>query len=476
MYVFKYHYRSNRGLFNPIRFFALMLIEIYFSIAFRMKLRTSYAFIDSVMVLGNIHYRKLNYTVVSETLLLNKTFFPIYKNQLKFGFNEPYFKSNNPNHSVFYYPLAFFRQIESIIKLKNICTNSNGSFYAENHNVLFWDKPNAIHLVEKLHIKLHVDKLVCVNTNWQIIFGHFIYDYLTGILLIPEKYFEDAYILGTFNETMCKQYLKILGFNESRVIFINDGLVFAKELIFLKNNVELLGRNTESYGLLAETLRKRLNLDKIEPNHINFLNRINSYHRTLVNLSYIIEEGKNIYPEYIWNNVNVSITDITEFAKIIASSKVLVTPQGSSCANTIFMKKGTGIIVLSTCTIELAVSNTYYLDIFMIYYRISEKSFYEVYEIEIQKEEFFSHLSNILSAINNGKYASTEKYTPFLDMNYIKQHIDDFDDYSLTFDEAFKTNSVRFTYLRTLEREIKCNNSDIAENDMIKAREECMFT
>ncbi|EAX88850.1 hypothetical protein TVAG_049040 [Trichomonas vaginalis G3] len=181
-------------------------------------------------------------------------------------------------------------------------------------------------------------------------YGHFIGDYMTPLMLLPQDYLKDCLVIvNARSRFFAQELLNAVGI--SKFIFVTDyQWVFAKRLA-----VAIEGRpHYMHFGLPLQWLVDKLidyyDLQDIVPNRYVISNRPKSRlgFRHIKNMPEIIKAIKLNIPDFKFELFQDHLGSVAQYAREYSDIKFLFAPAGSNIHKAIFMKPGT-VIVQAAC-------------------------------------------------------------------------------------------------------------------------------
>ena len=242
---------------------------------------------------------------------------------------------------------------------KNVYANYANSFiindteYSRNignggggeHGIVLGDYPHVISL----------------GNVYTFAFGHWIYDVLGPLMLIPLEILKISFIIAGGSEKFTIPTLETLfDIPKTQIIVLKN-----KQWIFCENLYTIAQPPTflSYFWSLKNLSLKIFNKFNINPNELPTLyclsNRKENKPRYLKNFNEFTENVKNKFNKYNWEIIPDQFNTIEESILKWSKIKVIFCPAGSNLAYMIFMKEKSGLCVVQgdrMTTAELAVS------------------------------------------------------------------------------------------------------------------------
>lgn len=224
---------------------------------------------------------------------------------------------------------------------KNCYVNGNGEFANLTHHIMppFATGPEWIRDFGPGGKIAEILPYVCVfGHKMSVNFGHFILDYLTPLMLVPESDKHYFYLVLPKIEKFAKEFLHALGFTPSKIIVIKGNQwVFANRLLVAHHPRPHLIHFGPPVKLLSKKLKNFYNLDKIPATKYVLMNREGS--RKIKNFDELVDAVKAKYNDIDWDVCVDKSESIEKVSKIWASIKMICTGPGSNCYKGVFMKE-----------------------------------------------------------------------------------------------------------------------------------------
>ena len=174
-------------------------------------------------------------------------------------------------------------------------------------------------------------------------FGHWFYDVLAPLVLIPQEIIDISYVIAYQKRKMALDTLLPLGIKEDKIIFMNRGQwVFAERLIAAVEPTPHISHFNKATLILSQKLRNYYNFDKIIPTKYCFSNR--KVRRRITNFHEIYRAAVNMFPQYHLL-IAPDYKDFGKYGKLWAESKFMFMPTGSNFAKSLFMSENSVLVV-----------------------------------------------------------------------------------------------------------------------------------
>lgn len=184
-------------------------------------------------------------------------------------------------------------------------------------------------------------------------FGHFIVDYLTPMMLVPEEIISKCTLILVPYLDFVVDFCIALGIKRDKMIILKSNQwVFAKNLVVHTAPRPHYGHFGPPMQVLKDKIRKFFNLTNIIPTKYVLQNRVNS--RPMLNFKEITDVIKKNYPNINWEIIMDAKLPIADYARIYSQFKLLFNPSGSNMFKAIFMADETVIVDANTDLPDIA--------------------------------------------------------------------------------------------------------------------------
>lgn len=228
--------------------------------------------------------------------------------------------------------------------LRDTCVNRNFGLIYENQFIVY---PGQLGRDAGSGTIVGIYENVIALGHWYSeCFGHWIYDTLVPLMVIPVEVRMSSHIIACQNRKLAKETLMILGFTEEQIIYIKSReMVFGYQVHTVINPTTHLAHWSTALVNLSELLRKRLNLSSNPPTKYVLMNRNLGMTRHIKNFADFVNEVKNQLPQYPWEIFPDPFPSVAESAHQWNNVRVIFSPTGSNIVNMIFMRAGSAICV-----------------------------------------------------------------------------------------------------------------------------------
>lgn len=190
---------------------------------------------------------------------------------------------------------------------------------------------------------------VVVAFSYHLEFGHFLNDLMCGLVLTPSDILEDAEIFIRYrNVNTIKSYCELLGFDPNHFHKLPNDWIYCNELFICESAAGLSSLHV-SWRDLNRHIYRVNKFDEIPAvNHI-FINKQKTEWGCVLNEEEIYEYAKKEYPQYNWMILEPKAALKTmEFAKTLASAKILLSASGSLAFNDLFLRPQSGVYLMAS--------------------------------------------------------------------------------------------------------------------------------
>ena len=260
-------------------------------------------------------------------------------------------KKNEISKSIFL--SSFFEETFHYVVLHNAYV-SGCTFYGLNSKTLidFFPKYSWRHLGRdtqnvNMNTTVGYQTVVCPINAWPGSYGHWITDTIATLIYLPKQvWLLNPVLISNGPHPACEEQLQIFGLHNLTVIYPQNNFIFCENLYLLKAHEAVNGLGCQAVPLLRDKFADYYQLNSIKADKYGFMNKEYGP-RHFTNLD---EIAQNLTKEFgfPFEKLVINRPTLSSFYKILASLKILLSPNGSIIYNIIFMKKGTGIITLNT--------------------------------------------------------------------------------------------------------------------------------
>ena len=181
-------------------------------------------------------------------------------------------------------------------------------------------------------------------------YGHWFSDVLAGLILLPQWVWDMNPVFPIVADyDLVKFTLTLIGHGDVDIVY-SLGYVYAENLFLISGYEEWHAFGMHSYYVLKQKFHDYLKLNEIKPVNYYFRNK-KPGRRHFINLEDIMNLTRQ-KTGLDWKMFSMSFRQRVEFAKELATIKIIVMPAGSICFNTIYMHDGTGLVTLLADSID----------------------------------------------------------------------------------------------------------------------------
>ena len=225
---------------------------------------------------------------------------------------------------------------------------SNGSNLFLNRNPCrSWPQYKAQTIVAKQAYKYGVFTPI----YWPNVFGHWVNDGLSGLVLIPQWVWNLNPVLVHYSDiNLIRDHLDAVGLGHIQCVSAK-GATFVENLFFCKADEAWNGLGITSYPIIQKKFSEYYQLDKIKPTQYVFMNKNPGTARHFYNFQEIINATR-IATGINWIEVNVDVSNRVETAHTFASFLICVMSSGSLGFNVLYMHEKTGVVPLMAFSLD----------------------------------------------------------------------------------------------------------------------------
>lgn len=186
---------------------------------------------------------------------------------------------------------------------------------------------------------------ICIH-HGQNLFGHFICDCLYPLMAIPRNILLQSTIIHFKPAEFKRTFFELIGIS-SNVIYISENQwVHCDSLISATHPMTHVVHFGPLVLKLNQILREKLNLTKIKPTNVGFIQR--SALRIVTNIDECMNATKALVPSLNWQLYDERRDSLIESAKVHAKMKIFGTVPGSNCHKVIFMNPEAIVVFVNT--------------------------------------------------------------------------------------------------------------------------------
>ncbi|EAY01502.1 hypothetical protein TVAG_107610 [Trichomonas vaginalis G3] len=302
-----------------------------------------------------------------------------------------------------------------IVIYKDAYATHTGEFAINNVTIRppYDTGPDFIRVFDDGPVVFECEKACIFGHLFTANLGHYTHDYLAPLMLLPQDFLDDCVVIfARHQEKLTEEYMKIIGICQYIII---DELewVHAKYLA-----VATEGRpHNCHFGvpiyLLYQKVKGYFHFDEIKPTQYVLMNRKPKRARRILNFKNITKAAQKRFPEVSFKIIPDPESTIQEYAKIFSSIKFLFTPTGSNCIKSLFMHRGTVIVIASGDMFDFSiVSFIASIDIKIVYF---VNPFDHRYAFNCSIDMAIDAMKAGLYYSKNGKWPKPQKNVTFID-------------------------------------------------------------
>ena len=197
--------------------------------------------------------------------------------------------------------------------LRNVYVNRMGGII-NNHTQFLVPYPNNVVWAYKGNLVGIYENVTFIGNFYGEMFGHWLKDTLAPFLLLPREIQQNSDLLLPGVPEIARDTLHILGFNETRAIFIKkkDDMIYTNNLYTIAGITPHIAHFSVAILNLQEKFFKALNLSKQEPILYVLLNRPKGFCRYIKNFDVFCLKEKQEFRDYDWTIWPHQFDTITE--------------------------------------------------------------------------------------------------------------------------------------------------------------------
>ena len=291
----------------------------------------------------------------SDILIFNQLLRINYKSK-PYGISEPLIPKDHLKHKKTYgYTGILIREIIDFVYIKNIIIGLDCFYDREGNYYNYRNMPTNPEPIDEIRINCVFNEAVWCCYIYRG-FGHFIHDHMASLIFIPDWVWGKHPILITkIPEETAQLYLKILNlekFNINLYRMYKHEFIFCNNMYFAHSLERSTGFSYETYNKLRNKFLTYFKTTEIIPTDYNCMNKEPNRRRHIHNLGQLIDSLNNITNK-TWSLIPNKYSDVSKVAKIFASTKLLVLPQGAITFNMFYMHPNTGMLILMSDTLDI---------------------------------------------------------------------------------------------------------------------------
>ena len=225
-------------------------------------------------------------------------------------------------------------------------------YYIDMYNFTGWYNPYDIQRDNNFKTTKGFRYVLAPISRWIDYFGHWIDDTVCPMLFIEDWIWDlnPVLCIARNNKELVREYLNIIGHGNIEVVNYYKEMIYAEHLFVVKAFGHENPCGHISLPLLREKASNYYGTKGIKPEIYAYANKQNT-NRKITNLQTLIDEISKQY-SIEFKLIKVNFPNREQFAKTMASVKLLVCPSGSLAFNILFMSEGTGFLTLNSMMID----------------------------------------------------------------------------------------------------------------------------
>ncbi|EAX92573.1 hypothetical protein TVAG_316370 [Trichomonas vaginalis G3] len=184
-------------------------------------------------------------------------------------------------------------------------------------------------------------------------FGHFILDFMCGLMFIPDEVFEEGKVLSPkLNQPMdiVLRWIGILGYGDKIEFkeFADTEQVLCDKLYICTHYIEAFGYANKGLPMMRHKFYDKFNLHNQIPTRFVVINK-ESHKRRILNMDELVNNltlHTKLPDGEKWVVEKYDFTNLTNNVMIYSTIKCLVSPCGSHLYNAVVMHEFTGMLIL----------------------------------------------------------------------------------------------------------------------------------
>lgn len=256
-----------------------------------------------------------------------------------------YFRALSPGDKNIIY---FANHVDCVFTVYSACyVNGNGAICNGTHEILnknytaldwmYKYTPGTVYAVVK--------RAIVFGHGIQN-YGHFCYDTLAPLMLVPKSFYDDAHIV-TFGRLEYKvQFYNLLGIPQDKILYAGTNVwIYCDEALLSTHPRPHLVHFGPALAMVHQRLRKNANCSDVIPTRYVFMNRRS---RTIKNYNESYDAIAAKFPHIKFEKIVSADVYILEQVKLYSTFKFIITISGSNCFHLGLMKEGTVAVIVGS--------------------------------------------------------------------------------------------------------------------------------
>ena len=228
----------------------------------------------------------------------------------------------------------------------DVYTNAAGKPYFENKEIDLYPD-NYLHQTDPGDVVNFAEHLICIGNLWTNVYGHFLFDSVLPLYVLPKFAFDTAQIvlpIGPHNRFYQRIY-NALGIESHRIIEIKrNQYVYARNFYTVKVPSYIHGCLIHCLNRVSDIVRKKFDVDQITPTFIGIGNRQAEKPRYFIGIDEFYNKCVAAYPNEAFTKIKPTYISFQKCVLDHAVLKLLFGPTGSNMLHMTWMKQGTGVV------------------------------------------------------------------------------------------------------------------------------------
>ena len=187
--------------------------------------------------------------------------------------------------------------------------------------------------------------VVTVPYYWPGQYGHTLIDGMGGFMHIPNWVWAlNPVIVAAKGGGFLKDHFDAIGLGHLQIL-ITTKLVFAEYMFICCDGLDWCGFGSWTISALKKKFDEYYGTNKVTPTNYIFINKEPRKGRYFTNYPEVVSLARNV-TGLDWKIIKPAYNPRKQWARTMASIRILVIPAGTISMNSIFMRDGTGIVNL----------------------------------------------------------------------------------------------------------------------------------
>lgn len=196
------------------------------------------------------------------------------------------------------------------------------------------------------------DEVVACGHRAAYVFGHYFFDFLVPIMLLPEDVLYRAKFVHRGRGNYTTETLQMLGIRLDQIVYFPEDVWIFGHIVYSlvpAPHVNFFGKPLKD---LSKKLKKAVNVnDTVQPTGFYVMNRKGDRSFTEETVTEIINFLKLNYKEYTWQIYNDDIQTVRDLIILWNNVKFAFAPTGSNLMGIIFIQKDS-VVICALCDLR----------------------------------------------------------------------------------------------------------------------------